>query len=86
MSKEDTNDTTMAEYKALTVSTGSIGNCRSCANFKRAKWRDGTTQFGGHCPAITKLLKVENSKMVFLPELYVQDSFGCILFQSNDKV
>jgi len=58
--------------------------CKECKYFERGKWHkavdpDEGPQMGGHCERLLKVLQLDNSKLIWLDKLYIQDGFGCVL-------
>jgi hypothetical protein len=63
--------------------------CASCIHFQRSTWKnaDGSieSQLGGKCPLLLRILQIDNSKLIFVDSIYVQDTFGCSLFRDSRK-
>ena len=56
--------------------------CKDCKFFKRGRWHRSLgeeDQLGGHCPILSSMLKMNNSSLVFIENIYIQESFGCVL-------
>lgn len=54
--------------------------CKDCSIFRRSSWNDdNTAQAGGECDLLLLILKMNNSSLVFVNTLYVQDEFGCVM-------
>ena len=60
--------------------------CKTCKFFKRGKWHKvidpkESPQYGGKCELLKKVLEIENSELTYFDHLYVQDFFGCSLYE-----
>jgi len=64
--------------------------CRNCKYFRRKQYHEvlgnkNKEQYGGICDLLLSTLQIENSEMIFIRELYIQDTFGCSFFKKYDK-
>jgi len=62
--------------------------CKTCKNFKRGKWHKvidplESERLGGSCPLLLSVLKMENSEMIWMEDLAIQDTFGCIFYKEQ---
>ena len=60
--------------------------CKTCEYFERSKWhksQGGGFQKGGIWQKLFNVFKIDNANLIFVDELYVRDSFGCILYKSK---
>jgi hypothetical protein len=63
--------------------------CKDCKYFEYGWWIDPSTgkrvdkQHGGRCKLLLETLKMNNYKMVWLEELYIMESFGCVMFKNK---
>lgn len=60
--------------------------CKKCVFFKREEWHPainkgkvGEKQLGGHCKVLFEALLMTNSKLCWMDQLHVQETFGCSL-------
>lgn len=62
-----------------------MDTCGTCKFFRRGRWHKSIDpkeayQCGGYCELLAKVLGMTNSRWLGLAEeLYVQDTFGCVL-------
>jgi len=57
--------------------------CKTCQYFRRGKWHkcidaDESSQCGGYCDILLEVLKLQNSDLLWVENIYIQDTFGCI--------
>ena len=60
--------------------------CNECNFFKRGKWikeLGGGNRLGGTCKTLLKVLSIENSVMIYMETISVQDTFGCLLWKKK---
>lgn len=61
-----------------------VVRCRDCAYLERERYIKaihGTDemQCGGTCKVLQSALAMDNSSLLFVDAIYIQDSFGCVL-------
>lgn len=69
-----------------------MNTCKDCKHFEYGWWVNMQTgeriekQHGGRCKLLLEMLRMNNSKMLWFEELYIMESFGCVLFiNKGDK-
>ena len=62
-----------------------MSKCNDCKHFVRQPWfPDMEPQHGGTCELLLAVLKMNNSSLVFVERLYVNEAFGCVLCQEKE--
>lgn len=65
--------------------------CKTCKHFERGKWHkcidpEESDQFGGHCKLLLEMLKLQNSSLIYIEKIYIQDTFGCSMHSGEGNV
>ena len=65
-------------------------NCKDCKYFRRGSWHKSVDphereMLGGYCDVLPKVLALTNSSLWSFDELYIQDTFGCTMFNEECK-